>query len=77
MGDAEKSNAGSNSGLIFLTIDQADACNYYFGRLVWNNVATLRDIEDWVYSMDDLNRLHDMLDLRDKIEMRKEAAANG
>lgn len=42
--------------------------NYYFGRLIWNNIATLYDIESWKYSMAQLNSMHDMLDLKDRIE---------
>ncbi len=76
MGKPSKAGAAQR-GVTYITLDQEDACNYYFGRLIWSTVATLADIDNWVYSMAQLNTLHDMLDLRETIEAKKEALAHG
>ena len=76
MGKSSEAGAAQR-GVAYITLDQEDACNYYFGRLVWSNVATLADIDDWVYSMAQMNTLHDILDLRETIEDKKEALAHG
>lgn len=62
-----------NNTLFSIPLEESEGSCYYFGRLVWEGMATFADIENWVYSMDDLNVLHEMLDLRDRLQMKAEA----
>lgn len=48
------------------------------GRLVTARLCTLRELNDWVYSWDEVWQMHDMLDLQEWLEWRhhQEAEAN-
>lgn len=41
-------------------------------------MATYQEIDNWQYSMEQLNEMHEMLDLKDKIDrIVREASQNG
>lgn len=43
---------------------------YFIGRLMWEKVATYKEINNWLYSPDELLQMHELLDLKDSIENR-------
>jgi len=42
--------------------------NYYFGRLIWSKLIDFHDLQSWKYSVEDIIRLHSILDLQEHIE---------
>ena len=63
---AQQSGA-SNLDTNFVQISDVEVPLYYFGRLVWEGMANFADIENWKYSMDQLNMLHEILDFKAKL----------
>jgi hypothetical protein len=59
-------------------LTENEAALYYCYRLVEGGLATYKEIDSWQYSIEQLNEMHEMLDLKDKIAAQvAEASRNG
>lgn len=52
----------------YVELKDEDLPNYFFGRLIWNRITTYKEIESWLYDMEDINIMHDILDLKERID---------
>ena len=67
---------GKGIGGVRLTVQQ-EIIDYFIGRLIWENVASYKDINSWLYSPEELLQMHKFLDLKDKIERKGMGLSNG
>lgn len=49
--------------------------DYLIGRICTAGLATLRDVNDWRYTWDEIWQMHDMLDLQDWIDWQAHCEA--
>lgn len=44
--------------------------DYLLGRLVWEGVATYKELDSWVYSPEQIHDMHRFLDLKEELNNR-------